>query len=602
MSSRPSSSSQQPRPVPSIEFSNLSLDLYTHEHVRLLRWKRKLERKVVSELFGLFECGTVTTILGPSGCGKTTLMNAIAGRAVAGDFFSYSFGVSVSVGGASIDPLAYRSNFGFVHAHETLYPTDTPVEALEFVKKLRDSDETEDEQETISNLLEKLKLGGCRDTMIGSATLKGLSSGEQKRVSVGIEMIPRYKFLFLDEPTTGLDSATAFDVVNLLCEYASLNNACIVCVLHQPSNKIFDLVHEVVFMTRDGRICYWGPTRNVVDHFASRGYTCPSEYNPADYVMFILQTVGDSAIDELVHACEPVLAQKRMQIESLRQHPVVEIDEIFLKRRISIRKWFRELFRLVRREYRSTVRDLTVVVLRVGLALLFGTVIAFLFFQVGDNPAGAMESSHIGLVATLGIFALVSSAQSLIIAYSLERPVMLREYASGLYTVTGYCLSKDILEYPVVVLLVLIYLTLGYLIGGLKGNFLLLLLAMILVGLASAAISFLLAAAASTVDMGAQLGTFVLVIETLLSGFFVRVDQVPQVLRWIQWANPLRYGLSIMFIAEFHNEPGHETLFATNQINPDMILFYIFMLVGLIVILRVTGIVVLWLRTRKSVV
>jgi ABC-type multidrug transport system ATPase subunit len=596
---RPASSSNEPRLEDrSIEFTDLSFSTYTHKHVRCLSWKRVLRRQVLSELYGVFRAGTITTILGPSGCGKTTLMTALAGRALIGKYFSYTLGVKVSIGGSIINPVEHRAEFGFVHAHETLFPTDTPVESFEFVLKLRGIDG----QGRLDEIVRLLRLTSCKDTFIGSATLKGLSSGEQKRVSVGLELISDCKYIFLDEPTSGLDSSTAYEVMDLIRQYTARTNACIVCVLHQPSNKILDLIDDIVFMTKDGRVCYWGSPAHLADYFSVQGYHCPSEYSPADYVMFLLQTLEDTAIDQLVRVFEPSMERIKDYIDSQRRVTRAEDCLVFQERPYNIQKWFRELRMLVAREYRSTVRDLSVVVLRIALAFIFGTLIAFLFFQVGQTETGTINSSHIGLVATLGIFALVSSAQSLVVAYAIERPIMLREYASGLYSVGAYSLSKDVLEYPVVVVLVLIYLTLGYLIGGLQGSYLLLLLGMILLGLASAATSFLFAAASSSVDMGALCATYVLVLETLLSGFFVRVDQIPQVIRWIQWINPLRYGLSIMFIAEFNDLPGHEELFATDAIQSDMILFYIFMLVGLIIIFRLAGILVLWLRTRKSVV
>jgi hypothetical protein len=66
------------------------------------------------------------------------------------------------------------------------------------------------------------------------------------------------------------------------------------------------------------------------------------------------------------------------------------------------------------------------------------------------------------------------AGQNLLIAFAAERPITLREYGSGIYTIGPYSLSKDVLEFPVLITTVLIYLTLGYLIGGLTGPFLLL--------------------------------------------------------------------------------------------------------------------------------
>lgn len=125
---------------------------------------------------------------------------------------------------------------------------------------------------------------------------------------------------------------------------------------------------------------------------------------------------------------------------------------------------------------------------------------------------------------------------------------------------------------------------------------------MLLTGLASAAVSFMLASVLTDVSIASQIAAYVLVVQTLFSGFFITAQQIPWVLRWLIWICPLKYGLSILFIAEFNGQPGSQAFLASNQVNADMILFYIFMLVGLILIIRVLGSVGLWWRTRTSTV
>lgn len=53
----------------------------------------------------------------------------------------------------------------------------------------------------------------CADTVIGDNFIRGISGGEKKRVSIGIELVSDPNLLFLDEPTTGLDSSTALDII-----------------------------------------------------------------------------------------------------------------------------------------------------------------------------------------------------------------------------------------------------------------------------------------------------------------------------------------------------------------------------------------------------
>ena len=126
--------------------------------------------------------------------------------------------------------------------------------------------------------------------------IKGISGGQKKRTSVGVELITRPSLLFLDEPTSGLDSYNAYNLVQLLKETAKLNTA-VLCTIHQPSSEVFFLFDKVIFM-KSGRIFYQGPTVDVMDRYAKLGLACPPNYNPADHVMSLSQTLSDEFCDE----------------------------------------------------------------------------------------------------------------------------------------------------------------------------------------------------------------------------------------------------------------------------------------------------------------
>ena len=70
----------------------------------------------------------------------------------------------------------------------------------------------------VEHLIDQLRLNKCRNTKIGGPLVKGVSGGERKRTSIGVELITNPSLIFLDEPTTGLDSFTATTVVDILKE------------------------------------------------------------------------------------------------------------------------------------------------------------------------------------------------------------------------------------------------------------------------------------------------------------------------------------------------------------------------------------------------
>ena len=84
-------------------------------------------------------------------------------------------------------------------------------------------------------MLNVLGLTKCADTYIGNNLIRGISGGERKRTSIGIELLSNPSIFFLDEPTTGLDSATSLQLIKLLNKLASKGRT-IVTTIHQPSS------------------------------------------------------------------------------------------------------------------------------------------------------------------------------------------------------------------------------------------------------------------------------------------------------------------------------------------------------------------------------
>lgn len=68
----------------------------------------------------------------------------------------------------------------------------------------------------VTDMIELMGLEKCADTVVGNSEVRGLSGGERKRVNIGIELIQNPNLLFLDEPTTGLDSTTALHVMEVV--------------------------------------------------------------------------------------------------------------------------------------------------------------------------------------------------------------------------------------------------------------------------------------------------------------------------------------------------------------------------------------------------
>lgn len=109
----------------------------------------------------------------------------------------------------------------------------------------------------------------CRKTLVGNNRIKGLSGGEKKRVSIGVELITNPSILFLDEPTSGLDSFNAEKIAKLLKKQALLGKS-IIATIHQPNSSTFKQFDRLLLMM-EGHTIYLGDAMRSVEYFDKLG-------------------------------------------------------------------------------------------------------------------------------------------------------------------------------------------------------------------------------------------------------------------------------------------------------------------------------------------
>lgn len=173
---------------------------------------------------------------------------------------------------------------------DSLQQTATPSEAIRFSAKLRLTKTMTDGEidQLVSRMIQELGLQKCKDTIVGGPLLKGISGGEKKRTSVGVELVTKPAIVFLDEPTSGLDSFSAMQLVKVLKKVANAGSS-VLFTIHQPSSDVFNSVDSLILMNA-GRVMVSGPVRSMAEYMESRGRPIPSHYNPADWLMDIAQT------------------------------------------------------------------------------------------------------------------------------------------------------------------------------------------------------------------------------------------------------------------------------------------------------------------------
>jgi ABC-type multidrug transport system ATPase subunit len=238
--------------------------------------------KILDGVWGCAKPGEMLAIMGPSGSGKTTMLNALAGRSDG----NVTVGGRVLVNGKPKD-RKWRRIHAFVPQEPSLMGVLTVKETLNYAAAFAGAN-TEQRSHLITDSLAELGMSHCEETRVGDVFFKGISGGQKKRLSIGVELMKQPSLVLLDEPTSGLDSAAAFQLCQRVSELAASGRT-VVATIHQPSAEVLNLFDKVLLMAR-GKTVYYGPVSGMVEYFAAQGYPCPQYTNPADFCMNVINT------------------------------------------------------------------------------------------------------------------------------------------------------------------------------------------------------------------------------------------------------------------------------------------------------------------------
>lgn len=225
------------------------------EAFHLNKWVRK-DLNLLQDISLVYQPREFIVVVGQSGGGKSTLVDSIAGYRPATHGKVFVNGTDVY---QNFD--AIRNEIGYVPQKDIIHMELTVYQALDFAAQLRMPKDTTpaERQKRIMEVLSDLDLTHRKDVQIS-----GLSGGQQKRVSIGVELLTRPGLFFLDEPTSGLDPGTETTFMHLMRRLADQGRT-IIMVTHATKNVM--LADKVVFLARGGYLAWFGPPNEALAYF-----------------------------------------------------------------------------------------------------------------------------------------------------------------------------------------------------------------------------------------------------------------------------------------------------------------------------------------------
>ncbi|KAM9770230.1 broad substrate specificity ATP-binding cassette transporter ABCG2b [Menidia menidia] len=558
---------------PTVTFSNLH---YCVQEKSFLR-KTGPEKQILKDVSGIMKPG-MNAIMGATGSGKTSLLDVLAGRK---DPAGLRQGKVLVNGKVVTSDL--RLSSAYVVQDDILMGTLSVRENLLFSANLRLDPKRHsptDKESRVDTIIQDLGLKDCANTKIGTEFLRGVSGGERKRCSIGMELITSPSLLFLDEPTTGLDSNTANCIIGLLHKL-SRRGKTVIFSIHQPRYSIFRQFDHLTLMHK-GEIVYAGAAGYALEYFTDLGYQIETFNSPPDFFMDITNGEAASTLQSLTDVKgESSLAVKYRQ-SRLYQNVIEEQDQMSqsypgaLKSQDEASTYATSFLYQMRvvcgRTVRNILRNPQTSYAQMALNIFFAILVGLIYYQMPLTLPEALQNRS-GAFFFL-IINMVFGNLSAVELFINERAIFIHENSSGYYRTSVYFLSKIFADLiPNRMIPILVFSAISYYMMGLKPAFeafLCFALTMSLVSLAGVGLAFLVSASVSTFAMANILIALPFVFMMVFGGFLVNLNAMLNWLSWLKWISIFRYGLNAVYI----NEMKGQVFYGNNTILPGEVFLH----------------------------
>ncbi|AUP80284.1 ABC transporter ATP-binding protein [Flavivirga eckloniae] len=202
-----------------------------------------------------FDKGKTNLIIGQSGSGKTVFLKCLLG------LFHYEEG-TISYDGKIFSQLSedekrnLRAEIGMVFQGSALFDSMTIAENVMFPLQMFTNQSKSEMEDRANFVLKRVNLDGAHKKMPSEA-----SGGMQKRVAIARAIVNNPKYLFCDEPNSGLDPKTAIVIDNLIQEITEEYEITTVINSHDM-NSVMEIGEKIVFL-KDGLKAWEGSNKTI---------------------------------------------------------------------------------------------------------------------------------------------------------------------------------------------------------------------------------------------------------------------------------------------------------------------------------------------------
>ena len=202
-----------------------------------------------------FEAGKTNLIIGQSGSGKTVFLKSLVGLHTP-EKGTIEFDGRINTKLTIEERRQLRQEIGMVFQGSALFDSQTVEENVMFPLKMFTKKPNKEMLERANFVLQRVDLVGSNKKYVAE-----LSGGMQKRVAIARAIVMQPKYLFCDEPNSGLDPQTAIIIDNLIKEITEEFKITTVINTHDM-NSVMEIGEKIIFL-KDGKKEWEGSNKEI---------------------------------------------------------------------------------------------------------------------------------------------------------------------------------------------------------------------------------------------------------------------------------------------------------------------------------------------------
>ncbi|CAL8462536.1 g2069 [Coccomyxa elongata] len=506
--------------------------------------------QLLHNVSGAFQPGILTALVGVSGAGKTTLLDVLAGRKTGGKVMG-----DIRLDGHPKEQSTFARVCGYVEQNDIHSPQVTVEESLMFSAQLRLMNVSRQDLRTFVNeVMALVELTPLKGSLVGVPGSTGLSVEQRKRLTIAVELVANPSVIFMDEPTTGLDARAAAIVMRTVRNTVNTGRT-VVCTIHQPSIDIFEAFDDLLLLKRGGHPIYVGHlgvhSVDLVRYFQTIPGVPPlgKGINPATWMLEVSTLAKESqlGVDFAEIYRKSDLFRENEELIARLAKPATGSRPLHFKHAFP-QSQPRQLALLLKKNMLTYWRSPFYNTVRFAFTIALGLIIGAIYWDLGDRRNQQGDVLNImGAIFVAVIFLGTSNSSTVQPVVAIERTVMYRERAAGMYGVIPYAIAQGAVEFPWALGQSIVYSCITYFMIHFEftaAKFFWYLLFSYLTLLYFTFYGMMAVAVSPSVQLAAVISSAFYSIWFLFTGFLIPRPRMPVWWRWYSYLDPVAWTLS----------------------------------------------------------